>query len=424
MFSLFKKTAALSDVTILFGTHSGNSKFVARQLALLLNEKGISSKVLNMSRYKADNLVHERCVLIVVSTHGEGEPPAGAKRFVADLPKVSNLTGLRYSVCALGDSSYDYFCETGRYIDEVMSGAKAIAVVPRVDCDEKFEILAAQWIKAVVGSLSGTVNDGVFLAPQTRRYKARLTKQFRLNQPDSSKEVFHLEFESDLFPYLPGDSVGFIPSEMPKGRAEQDRTPRYYSIASSPLEVTNGFHLTVKTHDKGLCSPCLNHILRPGDELEFIHLPSASFRLGSDHPTIILVAAGVGIAPFRAFIRHNAAQHNPVKIWLLYGDRNIETDYLYREEWKVLLEKGSIHRMDVAFSRNDPPQYVQDLLSAFRPEMGQWVQAGTAVYVCGSKPMGAAVRTFFDELSFELARGGGDGQLAAQPELAYFEELF
>ncbi|MCA1744594.1 MAG: flavodoxin domain-containing protein, partial [Bacteroidales bacterium] len=412
----------LAEVTILFGTHSGNSKYVARPLAGLLNEKGIHNRVLNMSRFRAADLVHERCVLMVVSTHGEGEPPTGAKRFVADLPKVSDLSGLRYSVCALGDSSYDYFCETGRYIDEVMKGLQASAIVPRVDCDEKFEVSAAQWINAVVSVLSGASTNSVTLGTQTKRYKARLTKQFRLNQPDSSKEVFHLEFESELFPYLPGDSVGFIPSDLHKEGDKQDRSPRYYSIASSPLEVTNGFHLTVKTHENGLCSPCLNHLLRPGDELEFIHLPSESFRLDNKHSAIVLVAAGVGIAPFRAFIRHNAAQHNPVKIWLLYGDRNIDTDYLYREEWKVLLENGSIHRMDVAFSRNDPPQYVQDLLVTHRIEVAQWVQLGSAVYVCGSKPMGAAVRGFFDDLSQNLALG--DKGLNERAERAYFEELF
>ncbi len=423
MFSLFKKTAALSDVTILFGTHSGNSKFVARQLALLLTEKGISNRVLNMPRYKAANLVNERCVLMVVSTHGEGEPPASAKRFVADLPKVSDLSGLRYSVCALGDSSYDYFCETGRYIDEVMTGLKAGAMVPRIDCDEEFEVSAARWIKEVVKVLSGTATGGVALTSQNRRYKARLTSQFRLNQPDSTKEVFHLEFESDLFPYLPGDSVGFIPADLHKREGMLDRTPRYYSIASSPLEVTSGFHLTVKTHEKGLCSPSLNHLLRPGDELEFIHLPSESFRLGNDYSAIILVAAGVGIAPFRAFIRHNAAQHNPVKIWLLYGDRHIESDYLYREEWTDLLNEGAFHRMDVAFSRNSPPQYVQDLLHTHRRDVAQWVQSGTAVYVCGSKPMGTAVRSFFDDLSQGMVMGG-HGQPAEQQQLAYFEELF
>ncbi|GAO30733.1 flavodoxin domain-containing protein [Geofilum rubicundum] len=422
MFSLYKKRPALAEVTILFGTHSGHSKYVARQLAKLLDLKGVSHRVLNMKRFRAADLVQERCVLMVVSTHGDGEPPAGAMRFVTELSKVPELSGLQYSVCALGDSYYENFCETGRYIDAVMMRLGARALVPRVDCDEEFEMPAARWIKEVAGVLSGSVAEEVSLVSQTRRYKARLTRQFRLNQPDSSKEVFHLEFESDLFPYLPGDSVGFIPSGFPNGRDQQGRTPRYYSIASSPLEVTNGFHLTVKTHEKGLCSPCLNHLLRPGDELEFIHLPSESFRLGHDHPAIILVAAGVGIAPFRAFIRHNAAQLNPVKIWLLYGDRNIETDYLYRDEWKALLEKGSIHRMDVAFSRNDPPQYVQDLLRINRKDVAQWVQSGTAVYVCGSKPMGAAVRGFFDDLSQNLALG--DKGVHDRAELAYYEELF
>lgn len=414
MFSFLKKRSSSHEVTILYGTHSGNSKYIAKESSKLLASQGVTNRLVNLSRFSASQLAEEEKVLIVISTHGEGDAPNSAQKFVESLITAPRLDHLKYSVCALGDSSYEEYCATGRFVDAQLQMLGAQPMVERMDCDVDFTQTAGNWMTQVAEWLGSTqiIQEKVELVKENKTYKAHLVNKQRINSEDSTKEVYHLEFECDLFPYLPGDCVGFLPCKLKNLITSTESTPRYYSIASSPLEVKNGFHLTVKTENGGICSPCLNHLLRPGDELEFIHLASEEFRLHESQQPIILIASGVGIAPFRAFIRHAAQQVIPRDIWLIYGDRNRETDYLYREEWSALLHEGKITKMDVAFSRCDSPTYVQDVLASNRADVLQWVENGAAVYVCGSIKMGKAVKSFFNDLTISY------------PALEYFEELF
>lgn len=417
MFSIFRKTAiATHELTILYGTQSGNSKYIAKETSKMLASKGILSRVVNLSKFRASELLSERKVLIIVSTHGEGDAPSSAQKFISSLEGCSSLAHLEYSVCALGDSSYEHYCATGRFLDAQLQLLGAQSKVQRVDCDADFSVAATGWMLKVAQWLTGSDvahnQGGVQLCGNSKTYKAQLVSQERINCADSTKGVYHLEFESEQFPYMPGDCIGVIPKKLTGKVDGEDAHPRYYSIASTPLEVKNGFHLTVKTHPEGICSPCLNHLLRPGDELEFIHLPSENFRWRESLEPVILVASGVGIAPFRSFIRHNAQQPFSRDIWLIYGDRNMDTDFLYREEWRELLDKGKIARMDVAFSRSEQPTYVQDVLANNKTEVVSWVNSGAAVYVCGSTAMGKSVKRFFHELT------------AVDHPIEYFEELF
>lgn len=431
------KEETVAETVIYFGTHTGNSQFLAKKLSRLLTEKEVPCSVESLAKVRASDLANQKKVMFVVSTYGEGEAPANAVDFVKSLGDAQDLSHLEYSVCALGDTSFEDYCATGRYIDNRLAELGAKAIVPRAECDVEFDKPASEWMQKVVevvasahsvtgkaGSLrqvkglvasTSSATGEAGSAASKRRYKARLTNHYRLSDHLSTREVFHLEFESEEFDYKPGDSVGFIPADLFKNAEIKDRRPRYYSIASSPLEVKNGFHITVRTHDLGIISPGLNHLLQLGDEIEFIHLSSGSFSLDNSGESVILVAAGVGIAPFRSFIRHNAALHNQRKLWLLYGDRDSEIDYLYKDEWRDLLDRGALQRMDVAFSRSLNPRYVQDVLHECRRDVCEWIRNGASVYVCGSRSMGADVRSFFDELRQEEA---------LDVEIPYFEELF
>ncbi len=423
------KEDTVAETVVYYGTHTGNSRFLAKKLSRLLTEKEVPCRVESLAKVRVSDLVNEMRVLIVVSTYGEGEAPANAGDFVKSLSDEYDLSHLEYSVCALGDTSFEDYCATGRYIDNRLTELGAKAIVPRAECDVEFGEPSGEWMQSVVEVVTSTGYLRQTQRPQAstrseastgsatskRRYKARLTNHLRLSDPLSTREVYHLEFESEEFQYKPGDSVGFVPADLFKNGEIKDRRPRYYSIASSPLEVKSGFHITVKTHGLGIVSPGLNRLLQIGDEVEFVHLSSESFSLDNSGEFVILVAAGVGIAPFRSFIRHNAAQKNPRKIWLLYGDRDSEIDYLYKDEWQDLLDRGAVHRMDVAFSRGLKALYVQDILHENRSNVWNWIKKGASVYVCGSRAMGADVKSFFDELREDEGK---------EFDLPYFEELF
>jgi sulfite reductase (NADPH) flavoprotein alpha-component len=109
------------------------------------------------------------------------------------------------------------------------------------------------------------------------------------------------------------------------------------------------------------------------------------FRLPVNYQTpIIMVGAGTGIAPYRAFVQHRELADNPGKSWLFFGNRNFETEFLYQTEWQGFMKSGALTKMDVAFSRDGAnKQYVQDKLMQNSSEIYQWLEEGAHFYICG-----------------------------------------
>jgi sulfite reductase (NADPH) flavoprotein alpha-component len=169
--------------------------------------------------------------------------------------------------------------------------------------------------------------------------------------------------------------------------------PRLYSIASSPLAHTDEVHLTVAavryhTHDrdrKGVCSTYLADLVKTGDPVQVFVQPNKNFRLPADGSTpVIMVGPGTGVAPFRSFVEHRAALGSSGKNWLFFGDQHYIYDFLYQLEWQDHLKDGTLTKLDVAFSRDQPEKvYVQDRMIAQAKELYEWLEEGAHFYVCG-----------------------------------------
>jgi sulfite reductase (NADPH) flavoprotein alpha-component len=112
---------------------------------------------------------------------------------------------------------------------------------------------------------------------------------------------------------------------------------------------------------------------------------SEHFRLPANGATpIILVGAGTGIAPFRAFLQEREAAGSTGRSWIFFGDRHFRTDFLYQLEWQQFLKDGTLSRMDVAFSRDQENKiYVQHRLLEQGREVYAWLEDGAVLYVCG-----------------------------------------
>lgn len=145
-----------SFVTVLYGSQSGNSQRLAQQIGEALTQRGVTFTALDMIDCRKTHLDEAGTLLVVVSTHGEGDPPDRALPLHELLHgrKAPKLSHLKYSVLALGDSSYEKFCETGRQFDARLQALGAERLHERVDCDVDFEAPAQQWIDAVVGQLA------------------------------------------------------------------------------------------------------------------------------------------------------------------------------------------------------------------------------------------------------------------------------
>jgi len=165
--------------------------------------------------------------LIVASTNGEGEPPDDALAFHEFLysKKAPKLSQLQFSVLALGDSSYEYFCQTGKDFDEQLEALGAKRVTERVDCDVDYQDEAKQWSEAIVETLKDELVGGaqgaeVVSLPvaqssesnysKEQPYEAELLVNQKITGRDSNKDVRHIEIdlsESGLT-YQVGDALG------------------------------------------------------------------------------------------------------------------------------------------------------------------------------------------------------------------------
>ena len=169
--------------------------------------------------------------------------------------------------------------------------------------------------------------------------------------------------------------------------------PRYYSIASSPKAFPGELHLTVGLvnyenagrEKHGACSTYLSEVAVEDEKVPIFIERNPGFRLPeNDETPIIMVGAGTGIAPYRAFVQHRELADKPGKSWLFFGNRNFETEFLYQAEWQSFMKSGALTKMDVAFSRDSEKKvYVQDRLLEKAPEVYKWLEEGSHFYICG-----------------------------------------
>ncbi len=220
------------DVTILYGSQTGNAQGLAENTGKTLEAKGFNVTVSSMNDFKPNNLKKLENLLIVVSTHGEGEPPDNALSFHEFLhgrraPKLENF---RFSVLSLGDSSYEFFCQTGKEFDVRLAELGGERLYPRVDCDLDFEEPANKWLKGVIDGLSEAKGHSASAAvpaeapagtspySRTNPFKAEVLENLNLNGRGSNKETRHLELslEGSGLTYEPGDSLGIYPENDPE----------------------------------------------------------------------------------------------------------------------------------------------------------------------------------------------------------------
>lgn len=133
--------AVSKEVTVLYGSQTGNAQGLAENAGKQLEQSGFQVTVSSMSDFKPNQLKKVTNLLIVVSTHGEGEPPDNALSFHEFLHgrRAPKLEDLRFSVLALGDSSYEFFCQTGKEFDQRLEELGGKRISPRVDCDLDYD---------------------------------------------------------------------------------------------------------------------------------------------------------------------------------------------------------------------------------------------------------------------------------------------
>src|SRR5215210_6085489 len=156
-----------NKITIAYGTETGNSKKLASEFASKAKKNGINVKVISLDQYRLNDLPKEEYFLTIMSTHGEGEPPAAAKKFYDHIHNNGfKLDKMKYGVLALGDTSYPLFCKAGEDVDQQLNKLGGERIVPLQRCDVDYEDEANGWFEQVLQQLSSTVKaDTVQPAP-------------------------------------------------------------------------------------------------------------------------------------------------------------------------------------------------------------------------------------------------------------------
>jgi len=213
----------VNKITIVYGTETGNSKRLATDFASKARQKQIHAKVIGMDQYRLTDLPKEEYLLAVISTHGEGEPPLAAKKFYDHIHQNGfKLEKLKYSVLALGDTSYPLYCKTGEDIDEQFNKLGGVRIAPLQKCDVEYDDDANGWFDAVLEKLSSkpvdlpkeaVVADIKVPAKKVGKqvYTGTVVTKINLNDRGSSKETWHIEIAVEGLEYQCGDSMGIVP---------------------------------------------------------------------------------------------------------------------------------------------------------------------------------------------------------------------
>jgi len=223
-------SAPANPLTVLYGSQTGNGEGVAAELAERARSQGFDVDLISLAEYKPTKLKRETLVTFVVSTHGEGDPPDDAELFHEFLlsNKAPRLAGLKYSVLALGDSSYINYCETGREFDLRLAELGAVRFAPIVECDLDYETPATAWSEDIVARLPGLLDAGA-VVPQLRTietiakfdkrrpFAAEVLVNQKITGRGSSKDVRHIELslERSGLNYEPGDSLAVLVQNPP-----------------------------------------------------------------------------------------------------------------------------------------------------------------------------------------------------------------
>ncbi len=153
------------DLHILYGSQSGNSEGLADKWKKEAQKYGLNPTVYDMDGFDIKSMSSMSRVMIVCSTWGEGEMPDNAEELYESAVGVGKiLDNTHFSICSLGDTGYDLFCQSGKDWDKTMEDMGGTRIHDRVDCDVDFEEPAELWMNGAMSKLASVDNDGAFQA--------------------------------------------------------------------------------------------------------------------------------------------------------------------------------------------------------------------------------------------------------------------
>ena len=196
------------SLTILFGSQTGNAAGLAEKTAKMATNYGLEASVVDMDGYDKSNLANIKRLLVITSTWGEGEMPDNAEALwqsvQSDAPALATM---HYSICAIGDTSYDEFCKAGLDWDGKLSSLGATSVQEIKLCDVDFEPPWNEWVAEALPRIACVDASGTLQVELVEEMKAYGTSDDDdVVEGDFAPGIIdatEIQVELELFRYCP-----------------------------------------------------------------------------------------------------------------------------------------------------------------------------------------------------------------------------
>ncbi|WP_185826777.1 flavodoxin domain-containing protein [Shewanella canadensis] len=385
---------ATDTLTILFASQTGNSKHLAYQLKASCDANSLPVRIASMADYDTDNLQRESHLIIVTSTYGEGEPPESAEGFYHTLfaDNAPQLPDLSYSILALGDTSYRFFCKTGIDFDERLSELGAQRLHERAECDVDYDAMADTWITSVIkvlqNRLEASCANAVMPIESTgaeqayynkaRPFSARLLCNDRLAPDACEKDFRHiaLSLEGSGIQYQPGDllSVWF--------KNDETEVATLLANLSIPADVEVEVDGNIRTISQAL--------------IENYELTQCHPAFIEKYATLSQQAELLGLVADFDGVRDYARRHQIFELVRLYPAR------LTAEQLLSSLRRLTPRKYSISSSQSDVGEEVHLTIAVVEYMSGQGVEShryvgGASGYLCQRLALNAEVNIFVEE---------------------------
>jgi len=423
-----------APILLAFATQGGQAEQIALHSAAALRAGGRAVDLRAVSALQPAELAGYEHALFVAATFGEGEAPDAARRFTRELHAAPlALAGCNYAVLALGDRNYAQYCGYGIALDERLGALGATALFPRIDVDQGDAAALGRWMHALgdLGAAAGTTLAANDAAPMT---DWQLVERTLLNPGSLGAPLYEIALQTDAgTEWQAGDLLDVAARHAPaavdawlaasgldgavtvtwQGQAQalfealawselpsaehpfatpqecanalKASAPRRYSIAGIPQDGALTLLVRQQRHEQGmgLASGWLTEHLAIGGMVRARLATNAGFHGPHDERPCIYIGNGSGLAGLRGHLRSRVLAGQR-RNWLLFGERQREFDSLCAREiakWRI---DGALPELDLVFSRDAAPEYVQDRLRARADTLRAWVERDAVIHVCGS----------------------------------------
>lgn len=423
------------EYLVVYASQSGNAANLAQQTVLNLQQHQKRVELIDIQDLNQVHLEQASKILWFVSTYGEGDAPDTARIFVHKiLNKNIDLSHLQFAILALGDRSYERFCQFAKHLNQWLIHQNAKPLFDMICVDNLNKNDLTRWSVQINDVNQVKLRD---LQQQKENWQAlRLIERELLNSGSQGNPLFRVRLEAkseiswqsgdiveiqcangaqridDFMLRHATETIAFnkntllyknLVSLPPRAENESFEawTERFerldyreYSVASIPEQgfIEMVIRQSIEQGELGLGSGWMTEHSNLGEQILVRIRSNPTFHLVQENKAAIFIGNGSGIAGLLAHL-HTRQQLAYTENWLIFGERQQQYDRLYPELIEDWEKSGFLTDLDLVYSRDGHQnKYVKDCLMQKAEQFKTWVDHGASIYVCGSlKTMGVDV---------------------------------